>query len=49
MGGWWGLEAGKTVVLKRKRKMYGCIIGHSDLKPGLNLKGIYCMGIYSTS
>jgi len=38
MSEWWGLEAGKMVVLKNEREKYidelGQVIGHSGLKTG---------------
>jgi len=37
MGGWQGLEVGKTVVLKMKEESMDAlsqVIGHSGLKPG---------------
>jgi len=38
MGGWWGLEVGKTLTFKNERgkcmDALGQVIGHSGLKSG---------------
>jgi len=51
MGGWWGAETGKMVVLKNEKGKCMDALGQAPFRSQtwLKLKVIYCMGVYSTS